>query len=554
MFAGDRVGVAVSGGIDSVALLRLLLELRGELGIVPSLIHFNHRLRGAESDADQEFVIGLAHDFGLEFYSSSDDTAARAAEKHSGVEAVARELRYGFFRGLLRADGSVDCADGCGAASKSQHQELKPHFLSAPDSKIGVGPFPIALPSTASPQFHPDLDKICTGHTLDDQAETVLMRMIRGTGLKGLGAIQPRLPVEGEGDEVVGEIVRPVLGVRRVELERYLRELGQAWREDASNSDDHFTRNRIRHKLMPLLEREFNPSIAENLAELAEIARGEEDYWENEAAGWMGTTVQWSEPEWLETKSTSQPGGLVDIQSASNPESKPAPDDLQSRVDSVPWLVVNGSIDRRWLLGEPLAVQRRVIKAVGDYVGLALEFRHIEEILRLAAAGEETSKELPLPLGWKVVLHEADIVFVTPDLRHRAEPEVTDYEYELPVPGRLLVAEIGTWFETQRTFQSNSGPAADLECLLDPASLPGALLVRNWRAGDRYWPSHTKAAKKIKELLQQKKATLPERKLWPVIQSGNEIVWVRGFPLAETFRAKPGAEAILITVGKFGAG
>ncbi len=103
--AGDRVGVAVSGGIDSVALLRLLIELWQELGIVLSVVHFNHRLRGAESDADQEFVAGLAREHGLEFYLASGDVAQFAAKEHSGVEAAARELRYGFFRELLGEEG-----------------------------------------------------------------------------------------------------------------------------------------------------------------------------------------------------------------------------------------------------------------------------------------------------------------------------------------------------------------------------------------------------------------------------------------------------------------
>ena len=104
--------------------------------------------------------------------------------------------------------------------------------------------------------------------------------------------------VEDEDGEATGEIVRPLLGVRRRELEQYLKDIGQAWREDSTNSDARFTRNRVRKLVVPLLEQEFNPAVAENLAELAEIARGEEDYWENEISGWLGTTVQWSQPEW----------------------------------------------------------------------------------------------------------------------------------------------------------------------------------------------------------------------------------------------------------------
>ncbi|MGA6981366.1 MAG: ATP-binding protein, partial [Candidatus Sulfotelmatobacter sp.] len=113
--AGHRVGIAVSGGIDSVGLLRIMLELRSELGIVISVVHFNHKLRGAESEADQEFVAGLARKLGLEFYVESGDVAQLAAEEHSGLEAAARELRYGFFRELLGAGGSVGGLDTPGA-------------------------------------------------------------------------------------------------------------------------------------------------------------------------------------------------------------------------------------------------------------------------------------------------------------------------------------------------------------------------------------------------------------------------------------------------------
>ncbi len=214
LHAGDRVGVAVSGGIDSVALLHLLLEFKNELGIVLSIVHFNHKLRGVESDDDQEFVAGLARQRDLELHLDSDDVALHAANERLSVETAAREMRYGFFRHLLSER----------------------------------------------------LDKIVTGHTLDDQAETVLMRLIRGSGMRGLGAIYPRLEMENEDGESCGQIVRPLLVFRRRELEDYLNQIGQNWREDQTNSDSKYTRNRLRHALLPLLEREFNPSVQESLS------------------------------------------------------------------------------------------------------------------------------------------------------------------------------------------------------------------------------------------------------------------------------------------------
>src|SRR5258708_3438923 len=139
---GDRLGVAVSGGADSVALLRVLLELRSELGIVVSAVHFNHTLRGEESEADQAFVKDLAGQHGLELHDARDDVGRRAEEQSLSIEAAAREARYEFFWSLIETDR---------------------------------------------------LDKIATAHTLDDQAETVLLRLIRGTGTRGLGGSQPQL-------------------------------------------------------------------------------------------------------------------------------------------------------------------------------------------------------------------------------------------------------------------------------------------------------------------------------------------------------------------------
>jgi tRNA(Ile)-lysidine synthase len=508
--AGDRVGVAVSGGIDSVALLRLLIELRSELGIVLSVVHFNHKLRGAESDADQEFVADLARRHDLQFYCDSDDVAQHAAEERVSVEAAARELRYGFFRSLLEE----------GQDPEHLRANVKIPTLS-PQSPRGQGwGNPIRL------------DKIATAHTLDDQAETVLMRAVRGAGLRGLSGIYPQISVEDDDGEVCGEIVRPLLSLRRQELKQYLHEIGQSWREDSSNADQAFTRNRVRRLVLPLLEKELNPAAAENLSELAEIARGEEDYWENEVAGWMGTRVHWSEPEWVKAS------GLVQIAAAS-----PAGGDLRAQIESAAWLVMNASVDRLWFLGEPLAVQRRLVKVIGEEGGIPLEFKHVEEILRFAAGEDHAGKTLSLPLGWKVSQNAHEIVFLTPDLR---EPKTTpDYVYDLPVPGRVLVRETGMVVEA-RCIAAGMEAGYNPDQLLDAASLEATVRVRNWRAGDRYWPAHTKSPKKIKELLQEGHLAAAERRAWPVVVSGDEILWVRGFPLPAKIQAKPGQRAILI--------
>jgi tRNA(Ile)-lysidine synthetase-like protein len=312
----------------------------------------------------------------------------------------------------------------------------------------------------------------------------------------------------------------------------------------------------VRKLVIPLLEREFNPAVAENLSELAEIARGEEDYWENEVAGWMGTAVHWSEPEWV--RALSNAAGLVQISTSGNmtrsrnphPVAQsatrmghPHPDDLQSRIDNSPCLVMNASVSLMWFLGEPVAVQRRLVKAIGEQAGIPLEFKHVEEILRFAAEANASGKELSLPLGWKLQREPEELLFLTPDLREATPPQ--DYEHELSIPGAVIVNELGSSIEA-RCVSLDAGAGYNPEHLLNPDSLPGPLRVRNWRAGDRFWPAHTKSPKKIKELLQERHVAQPERRLWPVVVSGNEIVWMRGFPSPAKFLSKTGAEAIMI--------
>jgi tRNA(Ile)-lysidine synthase len=534
LHAGDRVGVAVSGGIDSVALLRLLLELRSEVGFVLSVVHFNHELRGAESDADQEFVAKLASQHGLEFYSERGDVAKLAADEHSGVEAAARELRYGFFYQLL----------GAGAECGSVAEAMPFPVLPSPVTRRASTEFP----SAPVPLSHP-LHKIVTGHTLDDQAETVLMRLIRGTGLRGLGGIYARVVVENDDDEEGpehGEIVRPLLRIRRRELEQYLTDLNQPWRDDATNADSTFTRNRVRKLVLPLLEREFNPAVVESLAQLAEIARDEGDYWENEISGWLGTVVQWSQPEWLSKMpalGASQP--LVQIGQSRPKHTADLPDRNLAEPHHEPGpAVANLSVSLPWMLSEPKAVQRRMLKAIGEQAKIPLEFKHVEEIISFATEDGAAGKELSLPLGWKVIREPEAIVFITPDLQR--QERISDYEYALAVPGRVAVPEIGAVIEALRIAPETHDAEYNRQQLLRAELLPGRLSVRNWRAGDRYWPPHTKSPKKIKQLLHERQIARQERRLWPVVAGEDEIVWMRGFQVPARLRSDGRQEAILI--------
>src|SRR2546425_9711523 len=442
---GDRVGVAVSGGADSVALLRLLLELRTELGVVLSVVHFNHKLRGSEADADEQFVADLASRNKLEFRSETGDVATYSAEKRLSIETAAREMRYGFFRRLL---------------------------------------------------IEGRMNRVATAHTLDDQAETVLLKVARGAGTRGLAGIYPQLSVSSSQfsagrqasvagrQQVCASIVRPLLGVRRKELEAYLIAEGQSWREDSSNRDLRHARNRVRHGILPRLERNLNPAVREILAETAEIARAEEEYWNAE----VGRILEGSRGR---RRSQGEAGAAVGL--------------------------VN-------FVDLPLALQRSLDSAAVDNYGVRLEFRHVEEILELISNG--CPGKAALPDGWMASIDKGELKF---EPAPQIAESIRDYQYLLPVPGKVPVPETGTLFEAM-LISAEKRAACNAENLLDLGAIAGKLMVRNWHAGDRFWPAHTKAPKKVKELLQEKHVTGEERKLWPVIVSGDEIVWVRGFP------------------------
>lgn len=449
--AGERVSVAVSGGADSVALLRVLMELRGELGVVLSVAHFNHRIRGAEADADEQFVRHLAEQFDLEFCPGSGDAPAFAGERGMSLEAAARELRHAWFAQLVSEDRA---------------------------------------------------EKIATAHTRDDQAETVLMRVLRGAGTRGLSGIASMHRQKA--------LIRPFLAVARQEVEDYLNALEQPWREDLSNHDLRHARNRIRHELLPLLERDYNPGIRQVLADLAELASGEEDYWRKELAGLASRLVRSGKPSRSGRSHREQSTRAVELSA---------------------------------LKALPLAIQRRLLRTMGDQLGVALEFKHIQELLLLAV---EAPKVVQLPGGLEARRSPREL-----QISYRAEePTSVEYRYLLPVPGQVAVTELGTIIRAQVVTVSGDEKLSGYNAsLLNRRMLAPELTIRNWRAGDSFFPAHTRSPKKVKELLQAGRlgceVSATKRKSWPVIESAGKIVWLRGFPPPKEFIATSG-EAVLI--------
>jgi tRNA(Ile)-lysidine synthase len=426
-----RVGVAVSGGADSVFLLHVLKDL----GVAVAVLHVNHLLRGAESDGDEAFVRSLA--------DGMDLTVCVLAQPvtEGNIEQQARRARYQFF-GECIAKGICD--------------------------------------------------SVATGHTLDDQAETVLGRFLRGAGTAGLSGIRP---VTANG------IIRPLLELRRDFIRQNLRERGISWREDESNRNTDFLRNRLRQDIIPQLA-SVNPSLSQVLASTAEWAQGEEEYWSAEIAR--------LEPDYL----------------------FPAPPALLLRTGPCNHL--------------PVAVQRRLLRRAVEKVRGSLrsvDFRHIEAIRDLMAS-REGSGRMQLP-DLDIYRSFDWLRLAPPGLDSRLE---RDFEVALSAPGCVRIPERSLAIDLELVSGADvyNNQMNVLDWSRCAGSHAGPLKLRNWRPGDSYHPAGKSGAEKIKTLFQEYRIPLWERRTWPVITQGGSILWTRRFGPSAELAARPESGQILL--------
>jgi tRNA(Ile)-lysidine synthase len=459
--AGERVGVAVSGGADSVALLLLLVELRKQLGIVLSVAHFNHKLRGKDSEADERFTAKLAEKYGLAFHAGRADIAAKAKSRKANLEDTARRARYEFFARLVE-DGRVD--------------------------------------------------EVAVAHTADDQAETVLAHILRGTGLAGLGGIHP----------AVGHVVRPLLGVRRAELRAYLRAKKQTWREDATNRDTARMRARIRKKLLPILEKQFQRAVVEHLATLAELAREDEQFLDVVASERMQACVE-------------KGPGQAKVSIGDLLAKKKKDFNTEDTEDSEN---TEGTEKRDLAIGGRMV--RRIVGELKPREG-QLNAAHVRAILELAESGEN-GKCLTLPGGVEVRREQDSLIFCAGDdvaKANRRKP--LEFERAINFHGTeadVSVPELGCVFRFRVIdWPAKRGDTIEKGFVLDCDALRPPLVLRSWRPGDKLRPCGHRSAHKLKRLLSQKRVSRWEREGWPVLTSGGALAWARGFPAAAEFAA-----------------
>lgn len=439
--AGDRVCVAVSGGADSTALLRGLLSRRAELGIVLSVLHVEHGLRGVAAGRDAAFVVALAKTFNLPCEVVSVDTPKRVEEQKESIEEAARNLRYSVFREMA-ASGRID--------------------------------------------------KIATAHTLDDQAETVLMKLLRGAWTEGLSGIHPVLQLDDSGHACV----RPLLATARAEVEAYLRRLGQPWREDETNVSDAYTRNRIRHELLPAM-RQYNPRVGYAFAHLAANARAEEQHWEAELARLL--------PQLLLPGKPVRGGGR-----------------------GVPAGAVLTGVEIARLRTLDSGLLRRVLRAIAQYCGATLDFEATERLLgmiEMKSFGHSSgsAKRLELPGGVVVKRTARELQFERHSTNRSSEAHAPPIQYELPVPGTVEAPAFGARYSA--IFANG---AAETAVSGDLSACPPPAYVRPWQAGDRVELAYSSGPKKVKEVLERMGIHGEERVLWPVVVWRGQIVWMRG--------------------------
>ncbi len=428
--ADDKVLVAVSGGFDSTALLYLLNSLKAKLHIKLYAVHLNHKLRGKDSELDEKFVKDTCRKLRVPLISKSIDVAKFAQKNKLGIEEAARKARYSFFEEISA--------------------KLK-------------------------------LDKIALAHNADDNIETFLMRLIRGTGLKGLTGIPA----------VRGNIIRPLIQTSRKDIEKYLKSKKIAPRTDMSNFDIKYTRNKIRHILLPALMRR-NPSIKDSIRRAISSANTAYSHIEREVIRFFG----------------GWPKGEIDLKKFSKLEPSLRPEVLRLAIESVKGSLADVSSAN---IGDTL---QQVQKGKGEI--------HLPGVFVYIKKGKLTiSKE-----------KKAD--------------RLKGFKFRLGVPGKAsgpgikLDARIINHVPLSKLRVKNP-----YQAYLDHDKIRTPLIVRSRRLGDAYVPFGLKGRKKLQDIFVDEKIDLDERDRIPVIDDGRKIVWVVGYRISDDVKVTPDTRKII---------
>ncbi|NQU97159.1 MAG: tRNA lysidine(34) synthetase TilS [Chloroflexi bacterium] len=448
---GRRLLVAFSGGGDSTALLLACNALRAKRGLKVAAAHFNHRLRGAESDEDARFAETFCRETGIECITGSADVAAHRDREQLSIEEAARELRYGF---LARA-----------AAER-------------------------------------DAQAVATGHTLDDQAETVLLHLVRGSGLAGLAGMRPSHMREAVGAAPAVRVVRPMLNLRHADAEGFCAEHGVEPRLDRSNADLRHPRNRLRHVVLPELAT-INPRAIEAIVRLSSHVRAELDLIDRQVdMAWRDVAVS--------------TGGNVRLRRECL---RALPDGLLPHV------------------------LRRLYESVTGNTA-QLELVHVEHMTAAALGRVGATVDLPRDLRMEIGYDRVSLLRPEDDGVPCPYPPSVE-QTPLPVPGRVC---LGAGFGLAASVEAAPANLCDSSpwvSFLDPAVARTPLVVRSRRPGDRFQPLGMAVPKRLQDFFVDERVPRAWRDRVPLVETERGIVWVAGRRPAEWARLPAGARRAL---------
>ncbi|MDD5722723.1 MAG: tRNA lysidine(34) synthetase TilS [Syntrophales bacterium] len=435
---GDRVGVALSGGADSVALLHVLANFVEEYALELFVLHLNHGIRGDEADRDEAFVRSLAESMGVPLVSERVSVPQLRRERGGSLEDVCRGVRYAFFERMTR-----------------RHR----------------------------------LDKIALGHTLSDQAETVIMRFLRGSGLEGLKGF---LPVRD------GIYIRPLMEVTRDETTSFLGQAGIPFVTDSSNRDETYLRNRIRGKLVPELKVSYNARLEENIGRTAEILRLEDDFIRESVAGIIA--------EWT-----------IDTRSARLPIPK-----LKGLHPALLWRLIKTILETHSPVKNGIGYLH--VKAVADLID---------------GASPSASADLPFNLTAR---REYDELIIAPD---GGSSGGCDFSYEVQIPGSVDIAETGRRIVFDLVGTKDVDARSDNPVFMDCRAISFPLVVRNIRPGDRMQPLGMQGTKKVAALLIDEKVPKARRRSIPLLADRSSVLWVPGVRLSDRAKVTDTTEKVV---------
>lgn len=433
---GQRIVVGLSGGADSVALLHILKRMQETMYIELFAAHVNHGLRGQAARDDAVFAEELCKRWGIPFFLKAADVRALSHTLRRTEEEAGRMVRYGFFHEVME--------------------------------KVNG-------------------DRIATAHHKNDQAETILHNVIRGSGMQGLTGIRPVRD---------GIIIRPLLDVSRQEIEDYLIKHQLSYREDASNADPVYTRNRIRNRLLPVLAEHYNPDIVDSLTRMAGILRDEDDFL------------------------TGHCSSLYEAYAVSGPG--------QIRMDLKKFKACHPALQRR-------LVRMAVADLRGNLVNVGSS--HIEAVIRLASRSATGARTL-IPadsLSGREIWAELSYDFLVFRRADDKQP-ASAFDCLLPVPGQVRLEELNLTVTAEKWDQNKGLPFSPRCIYIDGEKIKGELRLRQRRDGDRFRPLGMQGRKKLKDYFIDRKIPREQRNRIPLLTDGENIIWVVGFHMSQDYR------------------